>query len=107
MVARKAQNFSNEDQKLSLWCNALGHPARVAILRLLARHATLIGTELVEKLPLSQATVSRHLKKLVDVGLLKAETQGVRTYFSFEKKHFREFLEALQNLEKSVGRSGK
>lgn len=57
---------------------ALGHPARVAIIRLLATRATRTCGELVAELPLSQSTVSQHLKELKTAGLVESTTDGPR-----------------------------
>lgn len=62
---------------------ALGDPARVRIVNLLATSDEAVcARELYEPLGLSQPTVSHHLKKLTDVGLLKREQRGKWAYFS-------------------------
>jgi ArsR family transcriptional regulator len=65
---------------------SLGDPARVRIVNLLATHAgTLCACELYEPLGLSQPTVSHHLKKLTDAGLLEREQRGKWAYFSLKR----------------------
>ena len=65
---------------------ALGDPARVRIVNLLATSSEPVCVcELIEPLSLSQPTVSHHLKKLVDVGLLEREQRGKWAYFSFKR----------------------
>ena len=65
---------------------ALGDPARVRIVNLLATSSEPVCVcELIEPLSLSQPTVSYHLKKLVDVGLLEREQRGKWAYFSFKR----------------------
>jgi ArsR family transcriptional regulator len=62
---------------------ALGDPARVRILNVLATAAEPVcACELIEPLGLSQPTVSHHLKKLTDAGLLEREQRGKWAYFS-------------------------
>ena len=69
------------EQELALLAKALGHPARVHILRLLlARDACYCG-ELVDELPLAQATVSQHLKVLKNAGLVVGEIEGPRVSY--------------------------
>lgn len=69
------------DNELAALAKAFGHPARVAILRLLvAREACFCG-EIVQQLPLAQATVSQHLKVLKDAGLIEGEIDGPRTCY--------------------------
>ncbi|MGH3040056.1 MAG: ArsR/SmtB family transcription factor [Gaiellaceae bacterium] len=62
---------------------AVGDPARVRILNVLATaDEPVCVCELVEPLGLSQPTVSHHLKKLTDAGLLEREQRGKWAYFS-------------------------
>jgi ArsR family transcriptional regulator len=62
---------------------ALGEPARVRIVNLLATSDEAVCVcELTEPLGLSQPTVSHHLKKLTDAGLLDREQRGKWTYFT-------------------------
>jgi ArsR family transcriptional regulator len=68
-------------ESLALACKALSHPARLAILDTLARRGTCICGEIVEVLPLSQATVSQHLKVLREAGLITGEVDGPRSCY--------------------------
>jgi len=62
---------------------ALSDPARVRIVNLLARSAEPVcACELQPSLELSQPTVSHHLKKLTDAGLLDREQRGKWAYFA-------------------------
>jgi ArsR family transcriptional regulator, arsenate/arsenite/antimonite-responsive transcriptional repressor len=62
---------------------ALGDPARVKIVNLLATSdGPVCVCNLTEPLGLSQPTVSHHLKKLTDAGLLDREQRGVWAYYS-------------------------
>jgi ArsR family transcriptional regulator, arsenate/arsenite/antimonite-responsive transcriptional repressor len=62
---------------------ALGDPARVRIVNLVAtRDEPVCACHLIEPLGLSQPTVSHHLKRLVDAGLLEREQRGKWAYFS-------------------------
>jgi ArsR family transcriptional regulator len=65
---------------------ALGDPARVRIVNLLAtRPEPICVCELIEPLALTQPTVSHHLKRLVDAGLLDREQRGKWAYFSLKR----------------------
>lgn len=77
----EAPSIVGRDEQLALLAKALGHPARVRIMRLLlARDACYCG-QLVGELPLAQATVSQHLKVLKDAGLVEGEIDGLRTCY--------------------------
>lgn len=67
--------------ELAALAKALGHPARVAIVRLLLGREACFCGELVEHLPLAQATVSQHLKVLRDAGLIRGEIDGPRVCY--------------------------
>src|SRR3954452_4663616 len=65
---------------------ALGDPARVRIMNLVATSdEPVCACELYEPLALAQPTVSHHLKKLVDAGLLEREQRGKWAYFSLKR----------------------
>lgn len=81
MARSKNDAFAQADQDLAAVAKALGHPARVAILRLLAARQACVCGELVECLPLSQSTVSQHLKELKTAGLIQGEIEGPRTCY--------------------------
>jgi len=60
---------------------ALGHPARLRILRLLAERGTCICGDVVAEMPLSQATVSQHLKVLKQAGLISGTIDGPQSCY--------------------------
>ena len=72
----KAIPLQDTDQRLVQTFRALGHPARLLMVRLLAERRTCICGEIVDELPLSQSTVSQHLKVLKDAGLIIGEVEG-------------------------------
>ena len=82
------------DLELAALARAIGHPARVQILRLLARRSACICGEIVDELPLAQSTVSQHLKVLKDAGLVRGEIDGPRTCYCLEPRTIRR-LKAL------------
>jgi ArsR family transcriptional regulator len=78
---------------------ALGDPARVRIVNVIATSAEPVcACELIEPLGLSQPTVSHHLKKLVEVGLLAREQRGTWAYFSLRREAV-ETLAAVADLK--------
>ena len=62
---------TTEDVSLAQLADAIGHPARVAILRLLKEREVCVCGEIVEVLPLAQSTVSQHLKVLKAAGWIQ------------------------------------
>ena len=69
------------DSDLARMAKALGHPARVAIMRLLIARGACVCGAIVDELPLAQATVSQHLKVLKDAGLVQGEIDGPRVCY--------------------------
>ncbi len=82
------------DDELADLAKALGHPARVKILRLLATKNSCVCGDIVDELPLAQSTVSQHLKVLKDAGLIRGEITGPRTCYCLEPRTLRR-LKAL------------
>ena len=64
MAHHKREAFGIEENELADFAKALGHPARIAILKELATRKSCVCGEIVSVLPLAQATVSQHLKEL-------------------------------------------
>ena len=83
------------DEQLAEMAKALGHPARVAILRQLADEGECVCGQIVSALPLAQATVSQHLKVLKDAGLVQGEIDGPRVCYCLDP-------EGLKKLKKLV-----
>jgi ArsR family transcriptional regulator len=91
MALHKKEAFSQEDQQLAELAKALGHPARIAILKELARRQSCICGEIVEVLPLAQSTVSQHLKELQQAGLIKGTVDGAKSCYCINWDAFKQF----------------
>jgi ArsR family transcriptional regulator, arsenate/arsenite/antimonite-responsive transcriptional repressor len=90
-----SKQFDPDDERLAEWLKALAHPARLRILDLLAARGTCICGEIVEVLPLAQATVSQHLKVLKDAGLLQGTIDGSRSCYCLDATALNELRRAL------------
>ncbi|MBK7844526.1 MAG: helix-turn-helix transcriptional regulator [Bdellovibrionales bacterium] len=102
MALARTDEFPDRDVQLAEWCKALTHPARIFILRTLASRGECICGELVVDLPLSQASVSQHLKALKAVGLIKGEIEGPRSRYCVNKKAFEKLVKALGDFSTKV-----
>ena len=91
----RSDNITAADEALAALAKALGHPARVAILRQLGENGKCICGDIVSTLPLAQATVSQHLKVLKNAGLVQGEVDGPRVCYCIDPK-------AVQRLQKLV-----
>lgn len=81
MATAKKESFQPEEVQLAAWAKAIGHPARIAILKVLSARNTCICGEIVDELPLAQATVSQHLKALKAAGLVEGTIDGPRSCY--------------------------
>jgi len=81
MGLTKTQEFTAQENRIAELAKAFAHPARVAILRLLAERKACVCGDLVDELPLSQATVSQHLKELKRIGIIKGEIEPPRVCY--------------------------
>lgn len=79
------------NEQLARLAKALGHPARVAILRILLEKESCVCGEIVEQLPLAQSTVSQHLKQLKDAGLIRGEVDGPKVCYCIEPGMLEQF----------------
>lgn len=91
MAIHKKEEFSQKEQDLAAFAKALSHPARIAILKVLAQRNECICGEIVEVLPLAQSTVSQHLKELKQAGLVDGNIDGPRTCYCINWKTFEKF----------------
>jgi DNA-binding transcriptional ArsR family regulator len=91
MAIHKKEEFTQKEQDLAAFAKALSHPARIAILKILAQKNECICGELVAVLPLAQSTVSQHLKELKTAGLIDGEIDGPRSCYCINWKAFEKF----------------
>lgn len=86
MGITKTENFTEEQLELSNLMKALGHPARVAIIQYLIESNKCVCGDIVDVIPLAQATVSQHLKELKTAGLIKGSIEGNTICYCIEPK---------------------
>ena len=101
MGLSKTEEFTVRDNRLATYAKALAHPARIAILQLLIKKQTCICGDLVDELPLSQSTVSQHLKELKAAGLIKGDIEGAKTCYCIDEKEWEHAKSYLVNLFQS------
>ena len=76
MGATKTEHFTEQQNLIARIAKALGHPARIAIIEYLLSVNECICGDIVNELPLSQPTVSQHLKELRSAGIIKGNIEG-------------------------------
>lgn len=98
MAFHKKNEFTQKEQDLAAFAKALSHPARIAILKVLAQKNECICGQIVEELPLAQSTVSQHLKELKNAGLIEGAVDGPRSCYCINWKAFEKFNSDFNSL---------
>ena len=84
MVQSKNELFDKGLNESAKMFKALGHPARLSILKFLAESKTCITGDISEVLPLGRTTVNQHLAELKKVGLIQGQIKGVKTMYCID-----------------------
>jgi DNA-binding transcriptional ArsR family regulator len=86
MGLTKTEEFTKTQNDLAGITKALGHPARIAIIQFLIKTKACVCGDIVDELPLSQSTVSQHLKELKKAGLIKGDIEGPSVCYCIDEK---------------------
>ena len=81
MLPAPKTDFTPLQLEIAALAKAISHPARIAILDMLAQKNECICGDMVEVLPLAQATISQHLKILKLAGLIRGTVSGPKTCY--------------------------
>ena len=99
LIMAEKKTYCIKTETLARFAKALGHPARIAIMKFLAQQETCYFGDIHEELPIAQATVSQHLKELKDAGLIQGEIETpkvkyciVRENWEYASELFAEFF---------------
>ncbi len=95
MGKTKENLFTSQQNYLAKLAKAIAHPARIAILEHLAKNGSCVCGDIVEELPLSQSTISQHLKAMKEAGVIKGEVDGTFRCYCID-------MEACKNLLSQV-----
>jgi ArsR family transcriptional regulator len=88
----------DNDSELAALAKAIGHPARVKILRILARQEECVCGDVAAEIPLAQSTVSQHLKILKTVGLIQGEIDPPRVRYCIAPWALKRFKALVRDL---------
>ncbi len=102
MAKSKLEEFTQEEMNLADIAKALSHPARIKILKILSAKNVCVCGDIVELMPLAQATVSQHLKELKRVGLIEGEIDGPKVCYCLNIKIMEKAKEEINKLFKKV-----
>lgn len=98
MGLTKTEAFTRRQNQAASYAKALAHPARIAILEHLIRKDICICGDLVDVLPLAQATVSQHLAELKKAGLIKGTITGTSMCYCLDTDGWAKCIATLEDL---------
>ena len=96
MGITKTDAFTLNQNELATLFKALAHPARIAIIEFLLQNEKCICGDIVDELPLAQATISQHLKELKNANIIKGTIEGTAICYCLNK-------ETLMGLNEKIG----
>lgn len=82
------KSYTEQDEQIARYAKAMGHPARMAILRFLASQESCFFGDIHEVLPIAKATVSQHLKELKEAGLIQGEIQPPKVKYCINRANW-------------------
>ena len=98
MGTSKTELFSEQQNRIATMAKAIAHPARIAILEYLIQKGSCVCGDLVTELPLSQATISQHLKALKKAGIIKGSVEGVYRCYCIDQKACSSLMNTVTSL---------
>lgn len=89
MGLTKSFHFNEEQNQLATVAKAFAHPARIAILQQIIANKSCVVGSLTDALPLSQSTISQHLKELKSAGIIKGEIEGPSICYCIDETNWK------------------
>ena len=100
MGITKTIGFTSDTNEMAEILKALGHPARLEIVKFLMTSPSCICGDIVEVLPLAQSTVSKHLSELKKAGIIKGTITGNNICYCLNEiilQKIQTFINLVQN----------
>jgi ArsR family transcriptional regulator, arsenate/arsenite/antimonite-responsive transcriptional repressor len=99
----KSKEFCIDKQRIAQYCKVLSHPARIAIIELLAEHKEIRTGNISDYLPIARTTVSVHLKELRNIGIIQGEIDGLKIHYCLNSERLKEIRFEINKLfERSI-----
>jgi len=94
----KKISYSEKQKKLAEYAKALGHPARIFILKKLASTSCCYSGDMAEEIPIARSTLSQHLNDLKKSGLIQGETKPPKIKYCINYKNWHEAKQLLKEI---------
>ncbi len=94
--------YSDTTKQTARYAKALGHPARLAILKYLYDNECSYIKDLIKEIPMAQSTISQHIKELKDAGLIEGINELPKIKYCINDSNWsraKQLLQALLNEE--------
>ena len=95
MNNNKFEEFTQDQQDIAMYGKILSHPARIAIIQILTEKKEIRTGNISDFLPIGRTTVSRHLKDLKDMGIIKGTIDGPKIHYCLDMKKLEEMRKLL------------
>lgn len=82
------KKYTQQEEQLARFTKAMGHPARIAILKFLASQDSCFFGDIHDVLPIAKATVSQHLSELKNAGLIQGEIQPPKVKYCINRENW-------------------
>lgn len=105
MALVKKGAYLKDEITISTFARSLGHPARIAILKVIAEKGDCITNQCFVDLPLSQSTVMQHLKELKRMGLIKGKLSGAKPSYCINTENFQKFNQLYAEFAAELGKT--
>ncbi|MFA4851931.1 MAG: metalloregulator ArsR/SmtB family transcription factor [Bacteroidales bacterium] len=102
MTNNKSDQFKKQQQEIALMAKVFSHPARIAIIQLLAKKKEIKTRNISDFLPISRTTVSQHLKELKRLGVIRGTIDGLKIHYCLDMKHLAEIQKKYDDFFKST-----
>lgn len=98
MTNNKSKDFSAEYQEIAKFAKALSHPARIAIIKVLAEKKEIKAGNISDFLPISRTTVSQHLKELKSAGIINGNIDGLKIHYCLNEEKLKLIKQLIGDL---------
>ena len=103
MTHPKSIDYKEDEIALARFAKALGHPARIAIIKHLASMSDCCFTDILNELPIAQATVSQHLKELKESGLIQGNIEPPKVKYCINQENWKKAQDLFYHfLDKNI-----
>ncbi|MCX6163599.1 MAG: metalloregulator ArsR/SmtB family transcription factor [Ignavibacteriae bacterium] len=97
MTNNKFEEFTLTLQEIALFAKVFSHPARIAIIELLAKEKEIKTGDISDSLPISRTTVTQHLKELKELGIIKGTIDGLKIHYCLDIERLKEIKTVLDD----------